>query len=701
MVTSMPRVDAMPSRVGRELPERHEGAAMKRRRGWDEFRSARGLALAAAALVALGACGRGGSPATPEPASASALRPRAAHASALSSGTSCPETSVHARHLNMFACATCHPTGATFGFEVPYTFPGGTTTAGGTIALHTATTATTCTVACHFPKGGPAKSVAWDAPGPLACVDCHATTSLPAGHPAVAANATRTDCQRCHTLGNHLGGTVALVAHDTAWSDKTSPGFHAFQANAGLGACQDCHGADLAGGAARSACATCHDVGLPAGIASWKVSCVMCHGGTETASGAPPKATWGNAADTVRVGAHTIHGAGSAIAPAYDCGVCHVKPADALAGGHVDGGTAELTFSGVATARNAAPSWDRATATCSGVYCHGGTMGGGTKTAPVWTRVGLGEAACGTCHGLPPPSPHPTVAADLTRCASCHPDTMDAGGVVIAPSAGGKHLDGLVQASGGHPAGWMDTASAGFHAYSANAGIAGCQGCHGTNLDGVGGSATTSCATCHGAGWRTSCLMCHGGVADATGAPPSGTWGHETDALRVGAHTAHVSANATAAAYACTECHVKPADALDAGHMDGSTVTVTWGGLARTGGAAPSWDRTAGTCAATYCHGNYAGTFTYFFFDGYYSVPYAGKRAAPRWSDGPATCGSCHGNPPQTGSWHLGAHGGGSNCDLCHADANATGTAITNPALHLNGAVDVNPAWDASCFNCH
>jgi len=85
------------------------------------------------------------------------------------------------------------------------------------------------------------------------------------------------------------------------------------------------------------------------------------------------------------------------------------------------------------------------------------------------------------------PAPVPLAAATATcsplkghaaygaqSCESCHP-------------CGTK-------ASTGHPTGWLDTASPGFHAYSANAGIAGCQGCHGPALDGVGGSATTSCA---------------------------------------------------------------------------------------------------------------------------------------------------------------------------------------------------------------
>jgi predicted CxxxxCH...CXXCH cytochrome family protein len=659
------------------------------------------LAAACAAILLLAAaCGRGGVPSQP-------AKPGASH-EALGSGANCAGTDVHTKHLNLFACVHCHPTGATFGFDVPYTFAGGTTTAGGTI-LKLAGVPASCTVACHYPKGAPPKSVAWSAPGPLACGECHAPAALPQAHPPVAADATRADCEGCHVTTAHMEGTVALVSHDVGWSDTASAQFHAASANAGLADCQGCHGQDLTGGASHVSCASCHDVNLPAGVASWKVNCVMCHGGTDGASGAPPTATWGNDADAVRVGAHTAHVTPSAVSPGFDCSVCHVKAADALAGGHLDAGPAEVRFAGTATAGlpTPVPAWDRTAATCASTYCHGATMAGGTKPTPVWTSVGTGEAACGACHGLPPPAPHAS-AAGLTACASCHADTIDATGTLVAPSAGGKHLDGAVQATGGHPAGWMDPANAGFHAVSANQDLAGCGSCHGPNLDGVGGSATTSCATCHGATWRTNCIMCHGGVDNPTGAPPQGTWGHEAEARRVGGHTKHLAATLTAAV-ACAECHPVPADALAAGHVDGGAVKLVFGPRARAGGAAPVFDAAAGRCSATYCHGNYSGTHVYTVWDWgadalvEMQASYAGNRAAPAWSDGPMTCGSCHGNPPaQAGWWHSGSHVG--ECQLCHPDAvgvDGVGVAISDPTRHIDGTVDVTPLWGSQCLGCH
>lgn len=642
-------------------------------------------------LALLASCGQD----APRPAAPPAGSTRGAH----TGDPGCAGTTTHDVHVAMFRCDACHPTGATFGFDVPFTFPGGTTTLGGTLIRDAA--GTTCTVACHSPKGAPAVTIAWSTPGPLACTACHASSTLPQAHPPVAANATRADCQACHLSSGHTDGTVAVSGHAPAWSDRTSAGFHAASANSDLASCRGCHGQDLAGTAVASACARCHDVGLPTGVTSWKVNCVMCHGGVDLpVVGAPPKATWGNSADAVRIGAHTKHLQGSALAPAAECTACHPVPADVFTPGHLDGGTAEVTFARVVPGTT--PSFDRATATCSSTYCHGAGLAGGTRTAPVWTRVGVGEAACGACHGLPPPAPHPTVSSSLTGCAGCHALTLDPTGAMIPPAQGGKHLDGAVEATGGHPAAFKDPASPEFHAFAANRGLASCQGCHGPALDGVGGSTTVSCATCHAAGWPTRCTMCHGTAADGTGAPPRATWGGAGDPLRVGAHAKHVVAGAISGAVACGVCHAVPADAFSAGHLGDSPAEVALTGLAAAGGATPGWSRTTGTCASTYCHGAYSGTYNYYSYEEPVSAYYAGANATPSWTGSGMTCTSCHGNPPPTGAWH-GSHGGGNECQLCHPDASGLpGSAvITNPALHVNGTINLAPQANNSCFNCH
>ena len=280
---------------------------------------------------------------------------------------------------------------------------------------------------------------------------------------------------------------------------------------------------------------------------------------------------------------------------------------------------------------------------------------------------------------------------------------MTGSGSLISPIAGGKHLDGVVQVTGGgHTASWMDAASPEFHAYSANAGIAACQNCHGVNLEGVGGSATTSCATCHGATWKTNCTLCHGGTANKTGAPPKGTWGFRTDALRIGAHTKHVVAGPVAPAFACAVCHVPPADALAAGHLDGSRATVTWSGISSASGANPAWNQAAGSCASTYCHGGYSGTYQYWLQNGTpMTFSYRGSNGAPTWSGGPMTCTSCHGNPPTGEVWHSGAHPGGNECNLCHPYVVPIGSYFTSTATHINGTVDVWAYIRPQCRACH
>jgi predicted CxxxxCH...CXXCH cytochrome family protein len=168
-------------------------------------------------------------------------------------------------------------------------------------------------------------------------------------------------------------------------------------------------------------------------------------------------------------------------------------------------------------------------------------------------------------------------------------------------------------------------------------------------------------------------------------------------------------------------------------HADG-VVELAWGATATAGGGAsydaggngtiapnpmqgaPAWNGASASCSATYCHGNYSGTFSFTFYDTPDSWNYARNSAAPVWNGGPMTCGSCHAIPPNNAGWHNGYHGpaGGNDCQLCHPDAvgtikpvpgaatTVTGAAITDPKRHVNGIIDVVPRWDVGdCFGCH
>jgi predicted CxxxxCH...CXXCH cytochrome family protein len=638
-----------------------------------------------------------------------------------------------------FACVECHVTptdmfsaGHIDGPRATVTF-GDLAVKGAAAPKWDVATAKCSSTYCHGAtlNGGNNTSPTWTGgSGQAVCGSCHGVPPL-APHPT----ASLTQCNTCHpgtvdasgnlippaSGGKHLDGVIEAVGgHDASWIDPSSPNFHAFTADTNIQSCTQCHGADL------STCAQCHTAGGPAKPFT---TCTACHGGTDNQTGAPPAAIWGHAGDPsrgggtldpVRVGAHTTHVTGSNLAPAFDCTVCHVKPTDPFSAGHIDGNTtATVTFGGLAVnGTSLLPTWTRTSATCSNTYCHGATLAGGNNTTPVWT--GTNQAACGSCHGVPPLAPHPT--ATLQQCNGCHPDTVDASGNVIPPSSGGKHLDGTIEAIGGHPSDWMDQTSPGFHAFSADRGLQlstgeSCTQCHGADL--------STCTQCHkvgGAANAFTCTGCHGGTDNQTGAPPRTIWGQSADTIRVGAHTAHVTAGALRTALDCSECHVKPTDMFSAGHIDVTTgtptATVTWSALA-TGNIAPAanftstptsptWDRATGTCSSTYCHGGYSGTFAYNTLDGNGDpVPatpwsFSGLAAAPSWT-GTAACGSCHGVPPKGSTWHSGAHAGGNDCSLCHPDASGTAAnaTITNPALHVDGKVDLAPKWTSTCFTCH
>jgi hypothetical protein len=71
---------------------------------------------------------------------------------------------------------------------------------------------------------------------------------------------------------------------------------------------------------------------------------------------------------------------------------------------------------------HATVGWTPSTGDCANA-CHG-------VARPRWTAVGEGEIACGTCHGIPPPSHDPEQT--ILDCATCHPAGFE------------HHIDGVV-----------------------------------------------------------------------------------------------------------------------------------------------------------------------------------------------------------------------------------------------------------------
>jgi len=161
--------------------------------------------------------------------------------------------------------------------------------------------------------------------------------------------------------------------------------------------------------------------------------CSKCHGGPT--GPAPPLSATGKSATSERgVGAHASHLKTSTWRSAVPCSACHVVPKKLLDTGHIDTALpAEVTFSALAKADSASPSWTGTQ--CSGSYCHGATLSGGSNTSPLWTTVNGTQAACGSCHGLPPTKDH----TPNKQCSMCHKGVVDSSGKIVDVK---KHING-------------------------------------------------------------------------------------------------------------------------------------------------------------------------------------------------------------------------------------------------------------------
>lgn len=240
-----------------------------------------------------------------------------------------------------------------------------------------------------------------------------------------------------------------------------------------------------------------------------------------------------------------------------------------------------------------------------------------------------------------------------------------------------------------HPAGWLQVGAQSFHglfiADSLGWDLRNCQACHGQNY--AGGIANSSCLTCH-PNTPEDCTVCHGGVDNQSGAPPKDLADNtSTTARGVGQHTLHLAGGDIGSAIECTTCHVVPDSLYAAGHIDSELpAELMFFGLAQADLAAPSYDNGAGSCANTYCHGNWSLPRAQSGFSGFYSADtMQGNAAAPGWTD-PATgeCGSCHGLPP-TGHNPFDI----SACSSCHAAVVDNQGSIIDKSKHVNGMVNV------------
>jgi predicted CxxxxCH...CXXCH cytochrome family protein len=113
-------------------------------------------------------------------------------------------------------------------------------------------------------------------------------------------------------------------------------------------------------------------------------------------------------------------------------------------------GTVTLSWGPLATAGGSAPAWNRTGNTCSGIWCHGAKLTGGTDTTPIWTTVNGTQDACGTCHGLPPRSgSHGEDEHRGRPCGYCHGGAYT-GTVADKP----RHFNGKLDVDGPYIRSW-------------------------------------------------------------------------------------------------------------------------------------------------------------------------------------------------------------------------------------------------------
>lgn len=107
-------------------------------------------------------------------------------------------------------------------------------------------------------------------------------------------------------------------------------------------------------------------------------------------------------------GAHVAHATDGPLHKGLACDRCHDASA---ARGAPRPGVLLASFDG---------------ATCADEYCHGGFPGGNRGNKPVWNAAARAQAACGTCHMLPPQTgaheAHTSATGPAIACTTCHQD---------------------------------------------------------------------------------------------------------------------------------------------------------------------------------------------------------------------------------------------------------------------------------------
>lgn len=211
----------------------------------------------------------------------------------------------------------------------------------------------------------------------------------------------------CSDVQNNLVMAPEIGTHPDGWgSDTGSVNFHGkyiYDNNAwNLTQCKSCHGSDYKGGVTGTSCLTCHT------SSGGPQNCRLCHGGTSGHANPPKALNHSNSVSTLGVGVHVYHLDSTKYSADVECTECHLSlsPGGFNSPNHLGenpDGIAEINFGplSMTTLKGGTPPvpvWDRNTATCSNVYCHG-DFDHGNNATPVWTDPN--SVVCGSCHGDP------------------------------------------------------------------------------------------------------------------------------------------------------------------------------------------------------------------------------------------------------------------------------------------------------------
>jgi predicted CxxxxCH...CXXCH cytochrome family protein len=387
---------------------------------------------------------------------------------------------------------------------------------------------------------------------------------------------------------------------------------------------------------------------------------------------------------TSALGAHLSHTRDNFARSALGCVECHAPVC-------TPNQASNVVFGALASTNGAMPVWDPATRTCSGVSCHGSTLGNPVG-AMTWAYVDPGvirprSQQCVICHGYPPAPPHQAVA--VSDCHQCHASVLADGRIDLA---GGLHVNGSLDVSGG------------------------------------------ACGSCHGNPPATGAHVTHYGLPGGSGYGDLSTLqDRNPGATPTGAPGVY--------AFGCGNCHP-----MVTGHRNNVVDVVVYESAAPAGSlkskAQPgaTYDPGTKTCSGVYCHSTGQADPVYTTTPGWFSATKLG-------------CEGCHANPPaypsggagtttanshlnladdgyefghflgMPGAWHTSKHGGNGwgagedatpiTCQACHYDT--TDPANTGPSgfyyLDTTGNYALpggDPAriawgWQASiqCGSCH